>query len=166
MNRNRARKSRQTKEDNMSSPIRRLLTAFSAALALFVWSTAAATARPSHADGYHVAFQVTAGSTEQWDGLLGNVENLRRALGDELRDVEVIAYGPGLGLVLRTNAAQAARMETLSRQGVRFLACENTMKRRNVNTADLLPFVGTVDSGVAQVVRRQKQGWQTVRVGQ
>lgn len=109
---------------------------------------------------------MTADSAEQWNGLLGNIENLRRALGAELRDVEVIAHGPGLGLVLRTNAAQAARIEALSSRGVRFLACENTLTRRKLGKADLLPFVGTVDSGVAHVVRRQKQGWQYIRVGQ
>lgn len=150
----------------MPLPLRRLLTALSAMLALFAWNAAGAAARPDNAAGYRVVLQVTADSAEQWNGLLGNIENLRRALGDELRDVEVVAHGPGLGLVLRTNAAQVARMETLSSQGVRFFACENTLKRRSLSKADLLPYVGTVDSGVAQVVRRQQQGWQYIRVGQ
>lgn len=150
----------------MPLPIRRLLAALSVTLALFAWSAASAAARPDDAAGYRVVFQVTADSAEQWNGLLGNIENLRRALGDDLRDVEIVAHGPGLGLVLRTNAAQAARMATLSKQGVHFLACENTLTRRKLAKADLLPFVGTVDSGVAQVVRRQKQGWQYIRIGQ
>lgn len=150
----------------MPLPIRRVLTAFSAMLALFAWSTASAAPNQGDAAGYRVIIQVTAGSAEQWNGLLGNIENLRSALEDELRDVEVVAHGPGIGLVLRTNAAQADRMKLLSTQGVRFVACENTLSHRKLSKADLLPFVGTVDAGVAQVVRRQKQGWQYIRVGQ
>ena len=150
----------------MSFTLRRLLPAISAILALSAWSAAGAAARHGQADRYHVIFQVTADDAAAWSGVLGNIENLREAIGDELREVEVVAHGPGLGLVLRTNAAQAARMEALARQGVRFLACENSMKRRKLGKADLLPFVGTVDSGVAQVVRRQQQGWQYIRSGQ
>jgi intracellular sulfur oxidation DsrE/DsrF family protein len=150
----------------MPLPTRGLLAALSAILALFAWSAASAAARPGDAAGYRVVFQVTADSPEQWNGLLGNIENLRRALGDQLREVEVVAHGPGLGLVLRTNSAYADRMAALSNQGVRFLACENTLARRKLAKADLLPFVGTVDSGVAQVVRRQRQGWQYIRIGQ
>lgn len=150
----------------MSFSLRRLLPAISAILALSAWSAAGAAARPGQANRYHVIFQVTADDAAAWSGVLGNIENLREAIGDELREVEVVAHGPGLGLVLRTNAAQAARMEALARQGVRFLACENSMKRRKLGKADLLPFVGTVDSGVAQVVRRQQQGWQYIRSGQ
>lgn len=150
----------------MTSPIRAVLTAFSAILALFAWSTASAAPNQRDAAGYRVVIQVTVASPEQWSGLLGNIENLRRALGDELREVEVVAHGPGIGLVLRTNTTQADRMNVLSTQGVRFVACENTLIHRKLSKADLLPFVGTVDAGVAQVVRRQKQGWQYIRVGQ
>ena len=40
------------------------------------------------------------------------------------------------------------------------------MRREGTTKKDLLPFVGTVDSGVAQIVRRQKQGWQLIHIGQ
>lgn len=51
----------------------------------------------------------------------------------------------------------------LSEDGVVFAACENTMQKMNVTKEQLLPFVVTVDSGVAQVVRRQEQGWSYIK---
>jgi len=35
----------------------------------------------------------------------------------------------------------------------------------NVSRAVLLPFVTTVDSGVAEVVRKQEQGWSYIKSG-
>ena len=57
-----------------------------------------------------------------------------------------------------------ARMEDLARAGVVFAACENTMKKKNVTKEDLLPFAKTVDSGVAEVVRKQEGGWAYLRL--
>ena len=33
------------------------------------------------------------------------------------------------------------------------------MKNRNVKTEDLFPFASQVDSGIAEMVRKQEQGW-------
>lgn len=40
------------------------------------------------------------------------------------------------------------------------------MRRRNVTTADLLPFAGQVDSGAAEVVRKQEAGWSYLKSGE
>ena len=56
-------------------------------------------------------------------------------------------------------------MRKQSEAGVRFAACQNTMRRRNISKEDLLPFVGTVDSGVAEVVRKQEEGWAYLKGG-
>jgi intracellular sulfur oxidation DsrE/DsrF family protein len=39
------------------------------------------------------------------------------------------------------------------------------MRRKNVSRGELLPFATTVDSGVAEVVRKQEQGWSYVKSG-
>ena len=94
---------------------------------------------------------------------LGNVENLREALGAGSAQVEVVAHGKGLGDLMKTNTALAERMQKLSDSGVAFVACENTMRKNSVTKEQLFPFVTTVDSGVAQVVRRQAEGWSYVK---
>ena len=39
------------------------------------------------------------------------------------------------------------------------------MKKQNVTKDQLLPFVTTVDSGVAEVVRKQEAGWAYIKGG-
>jgi intracellular sulfur oxidation DsrE/DsrF family protein len=33
------------------------------------------------------------------------------------------------------------------------------MRRKNIGVRDLLPFVTTVDCGIAELVRKQEAGW-------
>lgn len=39
------------------------------------------------------------------------------------------------------------------------------MKRMRVTKEELLPFAVTVDSGVAEVVRKQEEGWSYIKGG-
>lgn len=113
---------------------------------------------------HRVLFEFTSSGHEQVNGVLSNVENLRNALGRGTK-VVVVAHGPGLALLQKSNNESAARMRKLAEAGVVFAACENTMKRKNLTKADLLDFATTVDSGVAEVVRRQEAGWSYVKSG-
>ena len=42
-------------------------------------------------------------------------------------------------------------------------ACQNSMRDRNLKTEDLFPFVSQVDSGVAEIVRKQEKGWSYIK---
>ena len=130
-------------------------------LALYA-TVGAAPAPATTAEKHRVVFQVTADGDEQWEAVIGNVENLRAAFGPENTQVQVVAHGKGLGMLLATNAALRERMQKLN-DGVVFAACENTMRKKKVTKEQLLPFVTTVDSGVAEVVRKQEQGWSYIK---
>jgi|SRR5579863_1733507 len=73
----------------------------------------------------------------------------------------------GRGGVLRSRTQHAAeentkyeeRLKQLADAGVTLSACQNAMRFMNVKTEDLFPFAAQVDSGVAEVVRRQEAGW-------
>ena len=125
-----------------------------------------AVAGAAPADQKHrVVFQVVSEGDEQWDAVLGNVENLRTAFGAANTEVAVIAHGKGLGMLVASNNMHAERMKKLADGGVTFVACENTMKKKHVTKDQLLPFATTVDSGVAEVVRKQEQGWAYIKSG-
>jgi intracellular sulfur oxidation DsrE/DsrF family protein len=50
-------------------------------------------------------------------------------------------------------------LKQLSDKGVELLACRNAMKMRSVKSEDLFPFAAEVDSGIAEIVRKQEAGW-------
>ena len=95
-----------------------------------------------------------------WQSLDIHVTNMRKAFADDGgSQVEVVFYGPGLAMLLKTNTAYAERLKSLADSGVVLSACRNSMRDRGVKTEDLFPFASQVDSGIAELARKQEAGW-------
>jgi uncharacterized protein len=114
---------------------------------------------------HRIVFEVTGEGAQAWESVLNNVENAGKALGSDATEIRVVTHGKGVGLLLKTNTALAPRIEGLSSGRVKFVACENTMRRQKITKEDLQPIAGTVDSGVAEVVRLQEAGWSYIKSG-
>lgn len=93
---------------------------------------------------------------------MNNVENLREALGEKT-SVEIVAHGEGLKLLLNADEPIRARMSKAAAAGVKFAACENTMKRQKISRAQLVEFATTVDSGIAEIIRKQEDHWSYIK---
>ena len=117
------------------------------------------------ATGHRIVIEVNVDGAEHWEAILNNVDNLQKAFSTDPPKIEVVAHAKGLGLLLATNEPLEARMQAEHEAGVVFAACENTMKKQNVTKDQLMPFVITVDSGVAEVVRKQEAGWAYLKGG-
>lgn len=114
---------------------------------------------------YRVVFDLTADGPERWDGALRNVENVRKALGPENVEVQLVVHGKAYPLLQKTNTEMEGRLRGLTEDGVRLSLCQNTMKRFNVSKESLFPFAGTVDAAMAELVRRQDAGWAYIKTG-
>ena len=122
-------------------------------------------AQGTKARSHKIVIEVNVEGQEAWGGILNNVENLQKALGPEHTQVEVVAHGKGLSLLLAADAPLKERLQQASNSGVVLAACENTMRRKNVKKEDLLPFATTVPSGVTEVVLKQEAGWSYLKGG-
>ncbi|MHA3771483.1 DsrE family protein [Verrucomicrobiota bacterium sgz303538] len=129
-------------------------------------ASAQATEKPAAVQNkqHRVVFEISSDDKEQWTALLNNVENLQKAFGHGKVQTEVVAHGKALGLLIKDSPV-AERLEKIAATGVVFAACENTMKRKNVASEQLLPSAITTDSGVAEVVRKQAEGWAYIKSG-
>ena len=83
--------------------------------------------------------------------------------------IEIVMNGEGLNLVRADVTEHTARIARMQRDydNVVFEACKNTidrLKRDKGIVARLLPGVVVIDSGVAQLMRRQHQGWAYIQV--
>ena len=139
------------------------LLAFSGLVLASILASAATSA--DRAAQHRIVFELTSPEPETWNALLNNIENVRHALGEAHTAVEVVVHGKGLAFLKSSDPQRGGRMKQLAQAGVVFAVCENTMRRQNVVKSDLLPFVTTVDSGVAEIVRKQEAGWTYLRVG-
>lgn len=109
---------------------------------------------------HHVVFQMSEPEGPAWNSLVLHVNNTMKSLADDGgSQVEVVFYGPGLSMLTKASTAYEDRLKQLSDNGVKLVACRNAMKTRNVKPEDLFAFAGQVDSGIAEMVRKQEAGW-------
>ena len=113
-----------------------------------------------------VLFHVSDGHADHLKNVLDDVEELMKhyRLSHQKARVEVITNGEGLSLLLAGISPYAERIQKMQKEyhDLTFVACQNTIDRYQQElgfTAKLLPGVVVIDSGVAQIMRRQHQGW-------
>jgi uncharacterized protein len=70
----------------------------------------------------------------------------------------VVCHGDGLILLTKEKSVHADKVQLLTKEGVCFAACENTMKKKAVGKGDLLEGVRTVPSGAVELIQKQQQG--------
>jgi len=134
-------------------------TILSAAL-LTVAIVGAALSQAPKTPKHRVVFELIEPEGRDWGVLPIHVENVQAAFEkDGGSQVEVVFYAAGLNMLLKKNTAYEERLKKLADAGVTLAACQNAMRLMNVKSEDLLPFVKEVDSGIAEIVRKQEAGW-------
>jgi intracellular sulfur oxidation DsrE/DsrF family protein len=124
-----------------------------------VAATAAAQAAPQR---NRVVIQVSDGDTSKWNLALNNARNLQSDLGEHNVEIEIVAYGPGIGM-LKLDSPVANRIGEAKNAGVKVMACENTMKGQKLVRADMLSGIDYVGAGVVEIMQRQQEGWAYLR---
>ncbi len=140
---------------------------FKAAFLLFAvtsFATQAADKKSDKVNGARsqVVFQVSDDDAKKWNLALNNAKNVQQELGDKNVDVEIVVYGPGIGM-LKFESTVAARIDEAIKAGVKVVACENTMKVQKLTTADMLTTISYVPAGVVELMKKQKEGYTYIR---
>ncbi len=139
---------------------------FVAAFAVLVFLACAAPSYAglqSHAFATHrVVFQISNGSAQEQELVLANAANVLKYFGPTKVQLEIVAFGPGLRLLLKNNV-HSKMIQSLHAEGVEFAACHNTMMKLHLTKADLNPVSHVVPGGVIEIMRRESEGWNYIR---
>ena len=146
------------------NPLRALATLFALSLSLASASVQAvdAPSPQTSMEKQKVVFQVSAGDPKTWNLTLNNAKNVQQELGAKNVDIEIVAYGPGIGM-LKFDSAVANRIDEAVGDGVKVVACENTMKALKLTRDDMLASSGFVPAGVVELMKKQKEGYAYIR---
>jgi intracellular sulfur oxidation DsrE/DsrF family protein len=109
-----------------------------------------------------VVFQVSDADSKKWNLALNNAKNVQADLGKDKTEIEIVAYGPGIGM-LKADSEVANRIEEALAAGVKVVACENTMRGQKLTRDDMLSGIGYVPAGVVELMKRQKEGYAYIR---
>ena len=139
----------------------RALAATTLAL-LLVGGAAQAEAQQPIAARSKVVLQMSDGDAAKWNLALNNARNLQTDLGAANVEIEIVAYGPGIGM-LKADSVVGNRVDEALKSGVKVLACENTMRGQKLTKPDMLGGIGYVAAGVVEIMEKQQQGWAYIR---
>ena len=108
-----------------------------------------------------VVFQVSSNDAKTWNLALNNAKNVQSAKGTAA-EVEIVVYGPGIGM-LKADAVVANRVSEAVKNGVKVVACQNTMRGQKLTPADMNADIGYVPAGVIELMAKQQAGWSYIR---
>ena len=139
-------------------------------LLLIVGVSFAFAAQPQNEDKpfaeVHVILQLSDSSAERQSAVLDVANNLIKHYGGpEYVDIEIVAFGPGIRLLFANNE-NSVRISSLVDNGVRFVACMNTvnsLERLRGIRPELNENAIPVQTGVAHILARMDQGYRLVR---
>ena len=121
-----------------------------------------ATASEAAATKEKVVIQVSDADSGKWNLALNNAKNVQTAFGADKVDIEIVAYGPGIGM-LKMDSVVANRVDESKKSGIAIVACQNTMKAMKLTDADMLVNTSYVPSGVVEIIKKQQHGYAYIR---
>ncbi|MES2912794.1 MAG: DsrE family protein [Pseudomonadota bacterium] len=109
-----------------------------------------------------IVIQVSDNDPAKWNLALNNARNLQEDVGAANVDIEIVAYGPGIGM-LKLESPTGSRIADAMKANVKVIACENTMRGQKLTRDDMLPAISYVPAGVTEIMKKQGEGWAYLR---
>lgn len=146
------------------------------------WNASSVTSPPSDynqfagkqsADGvWRIVMHANLSDEFMQNAMLEETENFLKTFkqNNQKAEVEIVAYGAGLSLVMADRSAYAERIASLQDRfkNLRFTACKRSMERmaeiQQDDDIELLPDTHIAKSGISQILKRQQEGWHYIRL--
>jgi uncharacterized protein len=109
-----------------------------------------------------LVIQVSDADSGKWNLALNNAKNVQHAFGAENVDIEIVTYGPGIGM-LKMDSVVGNRVDEAKQAGISIVACQNTMRNMKLTNEDMLPNTSYVPSGVVEIIKKENGGYAYLR---
>jgi uncharacterized protein len=95
---------------------------------------------------------------------LGNINNFLEEIPPEDSDLRVVVHSGAVKLFRNDEAADhGEKMRALSRKGVKFMVCSNSLSRLKIDRAELVDVAEVIPSGIVELIRLQHEGFAYVK---
>jgi intracellular sulfur oxidation DsrE/DsrF family protein len=111
---------------------------------------------------YKLVIQVSDADPAKWNLALNNASNIQQELGKANVEIEIVAYGPGIGM-LGAKSKVADRLAQALDSNIGLIACENSMRKAKLSREDMYSGVNYVRAGVVHIMKREREDWAYVR---
>ena len=113
---------------------------------------------------HKIIFQLTSADTNVHKMMIRQLGNV--LAGAPNSKIEVVCHGPGINVLMTKQTIVHPKVTELKNKGIKFIACENTMKEKKITKEEIIPEAAFVKVGILEIVTKQEEGWSYIRAGQ
>lgn len=132
-------------------------------LFLFALFFAHASLAQDQVKSHKIIFQLSTADTLAHKALMKQLKNIHSV--SPHTEMEVVCHGPGLDMLRMDKSVVISGIKTAVEKGVKFQACEFSLKERNVEKSAIVPIAGFVPAGIIHIVSKQEEGWTYIKAG-
>ena len=100
---------------------------------------------------------------DKWKLLIGNIQNLSKALTDKPYEVEIVANSVAVKEYIKVNSEFSKELMELSQTGIKICACKNALNNLMIKNEDIFDFVEIVPVGVKEIIDKQLIGFAYIK---
>lgn len=112
---------------------------------------------------HRIVFQLSTADTLAHKALMKQIRNITSVAPDT--KIEVVCHGPGLNVLVKDKTTVLSSIQALQNMNITFVACEFSMKERNVSKEQIILEAGFVKAGILEIVIKQEAGWSYIKSG-
>ena len=110
---------------------------------------------------YKAVWDLSSSDTTTQAAVFRQMNNVRAEMPDV--ELEVVFHGKGIYTVMKDSIQFRSRIKISKEMGVSMVVCNNSMKRLKIDAKELASEVVIVPSAMAQLIKKQAQGWSYIK---
>jgi len=112
---------------------------------------------------HKIIWDMNSGDTAQQRGLYKQINNVLAEAPDT--KIEVVFHGNAVYALLKDTGYHKEQIIGLSKKGVVFAACNNSLKGRNIDTNRVIQQAIIVPVSILELAKKQEEGWSYIKAG-
>lgn len=112
---------------------------------------------------HKIIWDMNSGDTTQQGALYKQINNVLAAAPDT--KIEVVFHGNAVYAMLKDTGYHKDQIMGLSKRGVVFAACNNSLKARNIDTNRVIQQAIIVPVSILELAKKQEEGWSYIKAG-
>ena len=110
---------------------------------------------------YKAVWDLSSSDTTTQAAVFRQMNNVRAEMPDV--ELEVVFHGKGIYTLMKDSIQFRSRIKIAKEMGVSMVVCNNSMKRLKIDAKELASEVVIVPSAMAQLIKKQAQGWSYIK---
>jgi uncharacterized protein len=112
---------------------------------------------------YKLVIQLTNGDTAVHRATVKQMFNALTAAPNT--KIEIVCHNNGISFLQSAKTIFGDKIKELQAKGVVFAACENTLRERKIDKAEIVSDAIFVPAGIIEVVDKQSKKWAYIKAG-